>query len=285
MKQKLIIILTSIVILLFTGCDAILNSAYPEYDLSAGEEFVNNEIRVNLDVPIALTYDSNPIKVMLIPVYGGTYDIHNTRVKSFYNYSYINTYFDFLGKETYSVIVFHDVNNNDKPDTGERGILLRDSFNKDVFDFRSYNESTTLFGTENFTDSSLLSPAITNAFENNTIDYSFNISGPDYLSYSGDADGNSRFYITPNNSNLAVESIEWQITDHQGAVCGYYYNWAYQTGYMLTNGNYVDIYYSNLQHLLDDDDNWWSGYDMYINFKVHYVGGGTYEGVKYINLY
>ena len=284
MKQKILLILTSIVVLLFTGCDAILNAAYPTYDPENGDNFGDNKIYVDLEVNTAVAYGGYPVMLMIAPVYDSGSDVYidtgSAYTTEFSNKQNIYTYFTNLENNTYIVLAFQDTNYNGKPDSTENGLVLYDADNEsNIFNLKSYTSSTTLTATGTFYAINSIDNNITSQFVDPTNDLTFYYSAPSYLSYTGDAYSSDSYYFYPNDASLEIDYIEWKITDHEGLTCEY----DGSSDHTTINKDYIYIDYSLLSKKLNDV--WWYGYDMYVNVIVHYIGGSSKAGQVFVNLY
>ncbi|OQY39627.1 MAG: hypothetical protein B6229_03465, partial [Spirochaetaceae bacterium 4572_7] len=144
MIKRINLTIIAIFLLLFSGCDAVLNGMYPEYDTS---KFDSDKFDITIDLNvenIKVNYDTN-IKIALVPLTDdGMHiaDINNIWFNDFWDTNYIHYAYEYLNKQKYLVFAFIDRDGNGRPGFDEPSITLKHYTNygeEEIFDF-SYSE-------------------------------------------------------------------------------------------------------------------------------------------------
>lgn len=137
MKRNLIIFaIICLSLILFTGCDEILEAFYPEFGKA------NNEIYIIVDIgeSISIGIEEPPIMVAIIPIEDGQLAIDRMWAQDHYDRHIEADFYPLPGGNAYKVLVWQDANNNGKPDQEEPSIQVMHGdgwYMDDLFDFRN----------------------------------------------------------------------------------------------------------------------------------------------------
>ena len=234
MKKTIItIILIFAALVLFTGCDAILNAAYPEYDPESGD-LGSNSIVVYLEIDNSMDVSSNPIRIAVVPMWKNSEDqwvlnFDYALIQDFWYMHQVNMEFSWLGNNAYRVFAWHDTNNNGIPGYDEPSMQMEWFDNSsyqsgDIFDFRWNEDQGTTFNTSSWIDQySRMETRFIDRFQeawnytddsgDTWTDASFWIGGPDFINASS---AYSEWYnINPNSLSVYDMSyFEWKLLSY-----------------------------------------------------------------------
>lgn len=283
--KKIILLLITVTLLLFTGCDAILNSAYPTYDPENTEfSFGKNVINVILDVDTTtINIYGAPIKVALIPIRNGQLSIGDSYINDNYNQASISSYFDYLPNEVYRIFAFHDENYDGIPNFDEPSVEL---FNQDygsyLFDL-SYENDITLYTYGYLSDYTRISEAwlaqLNPDYDNsNYVNANFYIDGPNLISPDG---GGYYYRLIPDDPDSYIvgsgEYVSADITVYNGFydITSTAYFTDIENGDFYVYFDYYDIYAGD-QLEIEVAVEIYKGGDYHYAYNTYYVDVENY---------
>ena len=292
MIKRIHLTIIAIFLLLFSGCDAVLNGIYPEYDTSSyGNDKFNIDVNLNVD-QIKVNYDTN-IKVALVPITNDgmhIVDINNIWFYDFWNTSYINFAFDYLDKQKYMVFAFIDRDGNNRPGFDEPSITLKHYTNygeEETFDF-SYSEGEIILKAEGTIrdyvgiDGYWLDEFNKGVVNNDYIDLTFSVDGIDDNNgddiYRYENANPAVYYINPNDSNIFINYFDWSVSDDNWNPITYKGSTNEETVYIY---NYYDNFLSIDIGQLDIPEN---VNGIYIKVHVKYTDGHDAWFDRYVNI-
>lgn len=216
MKRNLIIFtIICLSLILFTGCDEILEAFYPEFGQA------NNEILITVDIDNSIEIGiETPIMVAIVP-FDGNLIIDRMWAQDHYDRHIEADFYPLPGETAYKVLVWRDANNNGKPDQDEPSIQVMHGdgwYIDDLFDFRTkpgeeappdYIEASAVLNNWDKMDFAILQQFANYVPDGSDdggefIDLSFQIEGPFTIS-KGNAPNDSIYKIRPASDATIID--------------------------------------------------------------------------------
>lgn len=268
MKKRIYIIMSSMLLLLLSGCDAILDSVYPPD--------VQNSVNINLDVDSDLpnNVNNNNISIALIPMEAGEINVNGIIVVEIWRNNFINYRFDVLPANAYRIFAFQDTDGNGKPGWTEPSteLLNNNGYNDPgLFDFR-YSDEDSEFNANgylgNYTGigSYWLEKINGESGNQGYIDTNYQIQGSQIL--PPDTVGFHNFHINQNDVNVTINNVDFKFVDDYDEEVIFY------SAYYDSNTKDIIVNFQDSNVTFNNGDNLWLEVTVEVNlngsfFDVH----------------